>query len=838
MRKLLVLLVAIAAFGGRGFAQGGGGREHLDLDEGWKFHLGNAADPAKDFNYGVGNILAKTGDAANTCIQANFDDKDWADVQLPHDWAVGLPFAHSANDDVDAHGYHAIGGLFPQNSIGWYRKTFTVAKGDSGQRFVLQFDGIFRDSKVWINNCYLGGNFSGYTGSTYDITDFVHYGGKNTVVVRVDASQYEGWFYEGAGIYRHAWLNRYDPVHIAQEGGVFVHTSPAAGGTGVAAAAGGGTPNAGFGPVDVTIETTVDNNGLQDAQTTVVTYVTDRQGARVAQGTPMPLATGAGREGMVKTSLSLPQATWWSLDNPYLYRAVVLLRNGDRTIDSVCVRFGVRTVAVDKDKGLFLNGKPIKLQGVCCHQDHAGVGSALPDYLQYYRIGLLKEMGVNAYRTSHNAPTPELLDACDSLGMLVLDETRLLNSGLEYGTDFEHQILRDRNHPSIFMWSIGNEEWVIQATTTGKLVAQHQIQRQQLLDPTRTSTYAANEGNVYRGVNEVIPVRGFNYNLTGLDAYRKDHPDQPIMGTEVASTVSTRSIFERDTVNAYVPDYDSVFPPWASTAEYWWRIAAERPWFMGGFAWTGFDYRGEPTPYRWPDINSHFGIMDMCGFPKTVYYYYQSWWTDKDVLHIAPHWNWKGKEGKQIPVWVNSNADDVELFLNGRSLGKKAMPVNGHLEWMVAYAPGKLQVVAHKHGRKLTAVVETTGAPYRIVVAASKPALTAGGKDAVVLNCSIVDKQGREVPDAANLLRFAISGPAKITGVGNGNPSSHEPDQCPDGGWQRQLFGGKCQVILQSNTTNTPAAGGETPAKTSEVKLTVTGDGLLPAEAAVTCRQE
>ena len=446
------------------------GREHLDFDAGWKFHLGSAADPHQDFNYGIGNILAKTGDADNTCIKADFNDKDWADVQLPHDWAVALPFVHSTNDDVDAHGYHAIGGLFPQNSIGWYRKTFTITKADSGRRFVLQFDGIFRDSKVWINNCYLGGNFSGYTGSTYDITDFLHYGGKNTVVVRVDASQYEGWFYEGAGIYRHAWLNVYDPVHIAQEGGVFVHTAAASPGAPA-------DPRSTSGPVDVTIETTVGNQGLEDAQATVIAYVNDRQGARVAEGTASTLAVGAGREGMTKATLQLPKAVWWSIDNPYLYRAVVLVRSGDKTVDSVCVRFGVRTVTVDKDKGLFLNGEPVKLHGVCCHQDHAGVGSALPDYLQYYRIGLLKEMGVNAYRTSHNAPTPELLDACDSLGMLVLDETRLLNSGAEYGVDFERQILRDRNHPSVFMWSIGNEEWVIQGKTTGKLIAQHQIQR-------------------------------------------------------------------------------------------------------------------------------------------------------------------------------------------------------------------------------------------------------------------------------------------------------------------------------------------------------------------------
>jgi len=780
-------------------------RERVNFDGGWKFHLGNAADPKGDFNYGVGNILAKTGDADHTAIRMDFDDKDWADVQLPHDWAVALPFAHVANEDVDAHGYHAVGGLFPANSIGWYRKAFTVDRADSGRRFVLQFDGIFRDSKVWINNCYLGGHFSGYSGSAYDITDFLHYGGKNTIVVRVDASQYEGWFYEGAGIYRHAWLNVTDNLHLALRGGVFVHVAM------------------GSGSAAVTIESKVENTGLYDAGVTVSAYITDREGNRMGQSGEQPVVVSAGGGGGSIQTVSVVQPRMWSLDDPYLYRAVVLVRSGSSTVDSMTVRFGIRTITVDKDKGLFVNGVPVKVHGVCCHQDHAGVGSALPDYLQYYRIQLLKEMGVNAYRSSHNAPTPELLDACDSLGMLVLDETRLLNSGAEYGVDFEQQILRDRNHPSVFMWSIGNEEWVIQESVTGKLIAQHQLQRQRMLDPTRTATYAANVGNVFRGVNEVIPVRGFNYHLEEIDAYRKDHPDKPIIGTEMASTVSTRSILERDTVNAYVPDYDSVYPPWASTAEQWWRIAAGRDWFMGGFAWTGFDYRGEPTPFSWPDINSHFGIMDMCGFPKTVYYYYQSWWTDKDVLHIAPHWNWKGREGKLIPVWVNTNADNVELLLNGRSLGKKDMPRNGHLEWMVKYAPGKLEAVAYKKGRKLVSTVETTGEPYRIVVAASKPGLTADGKDAIVFNCSVVDKAGREVPDAAMLLHFAVSGGMRIIGVGNGDPSSHEPDQVADGNWQRHLFGGKCQVIVRS-TGITADAGG---------KLSVTGESVLPAQSSV-----
>ncbi|HZE85069.1 MAG TPA: glycoside hydrolase family 2 TIM barrel-domain containing protein, partial [Puia sp.] len=616
---------------------------------------------------------------------------------------------------------------------------------------------------------------------------------------RADASQYEGWFYEGAGIYRHAWLNSYDNLHVAAEGGLFVHADYSQG------------------RAAVSIETRTENNNIRATEGSVYSYISDREGRKLAQSKEEPLSLAVNASGTIRQGLSLDAPSLWSPENPYLYRATAIVRSGGRVVDSVTVRFGVRTITIDKDKGLFLNGKPLKIQGVCCHQDHAGVGSALPDYLQYYRIQLLKEMGVNAYRSSHNARTPELLEACDSLGMLVLDETRLLNSGEEYGRGWEQQILRDRNHPSIFMWSIGNEEWKIQESDIGKRIAQHQILKQQELDPYRTSTYAANIGNVYRGVNEVIPVRGFNYNLYGLDAYRKEHPDQPIMGTETASTVTTRGIYRKDTVNAYVPDYDSIYPPWASTAEQWWSIAAAREWFMGGFAWTGFDYRGEPTPFRWPDINSHFGIMDMCGFPKTVYYYYQSWWTDKDVLHIAPHWNWKGKEGQSIPVWVNSNADNVELFLNGKSLGKKDMPRNGHLEWIVNYAPGRLEAVAWKNGKKITALAETTTQPFRIVAKPSKAGLLADGRDATVLNISVVDRQGREVPDADNLLHFSVTGSAKIIGVGNGDPSSHEPDQYPGAGWQRHLFNGKCQVIIQSTNSM------------GEINFDVTAEGLQPA---------
>lgn len=757
------------------------GRKIIHFDNGWKFHLGNASDPHRDFNYGITNILAKSGESGNTGISENFDDTKWENVQLPHDWAIALPFKYINNGELNGHGYKAVGGLFPENSIGWYRKSFSINSTDSSGRYLLQLDGVYRDSKVWINGYYVGGNFSGYTGATYDITDFIRFGHKNVLVVRADATQPEGWFYEGAGVYRHAWLINVNDVHIDTRNGLFVHTQ-----------------NQGKDAV-VSIETNVTNNDLNAANAAVYTEITDRAGKVLQTSKGSPVNINVQSSQLVKQDLILKNPILWDLDNPYLYRAVAVVKVGGKEVDRVKVRFGVRTISVDANKGFFLNGKPIKIQGTSNHQDHAGVGSALPDYLQYYRINLLKEMGCNAYRTTHNPPTPELLDACDSLGMLVMDEIRLLTSGEEYTHQLESLVLRDRNHPSIYMWSIGNEENMEQHTDIGKRIAQNNLLLLKKLDPTRTVTYAANMGNVYHGVNEVIPVRGFNYNLNGADAYHKEHPLQPVIGTEVASTVSTRGIYIKDTVHCYVPDYDSVYPPWASTAEQWWTFAAKRDWFMGGFAWTGFDYRGEPTPYKWPNINSHFGIMDMCGFPKTVYYYYQSWWTNKDVLHIAPHWNWEGDEGKEKIVWVNTNADNVELFLNGRSLGKKDMPRNGHLEWIVKYEPGTLEAIAYKNGKKLTAKVETTGEPYRIVLTPSKILLTADGEDATIVNVSVKDKDGRDVPDARNLIHFDLSGTnASIIGVGNGDPSSHEADKCLVGEWQRHLYNGLAQVIIRA----------------------------------------
>ncbi len=755
-------------------------RERTNIDKDWRFAYGHAADPAKDFNYGVANIFSKSGKTEATPMSKDFVDTTWRHLDLPHDWAVELPFVEVDNFDVQSHGYKPVGGLFPETSVGWYKKQLHFDAADSGARFAVTFDGIFRDARVWINGFYLGNNESGYMGVTYDITDYIHFDKPNNLVVRVDATQYEGWFYEGAGIYRHIWLEKYHNLHFANWGGVFVQADV----TGEEAI--------------ITVETEVVNETQSPANAEVYAVVMDRNGKELERSEIQSIVLGLNGKASIKHQLTLTNPNIWDLDNPYLYRVKTVLLLDGKPIDHQVEKFGIRTIEIDPKRGVVLNGMPIKIKGTNNHQDHAGVGSAMPDYLQYYRIKLLKEMGSNAYRASHNPPTPELLEACDSLGMLVMDETRLLNSSPEHMDQFEKLIKRDRNHPSIFMWCIGNEEGWIQQNSVGKRLALTMLAKQKELDPTRTSTYAADLANVYNGINTVIPVRGFNYREYGMVPYHKDHPNQPVIGTEMGSTVTTRGIYQVDSLKGYLPDQDLSHPWWASLAEEWWPIVAENDWHLGGFIWTGFDYRGEPTPFTWPNVNSHFGVMDVCGFPKNLYYYYKSWWADEDVLHISPHWNWAGREGETIDVWVNSNAEKVELFLNGKSLGTKKMKPNSHLQWQVKYAPGELKAVATRGGRTFKASQVTTGAPVQIKLLPDRQMLRADGKDATVVNAVVLDRNGNEVPTANNPIYFELDGDSEIIGVGNGDPSSHEDDQASN----RSLFNGKCQMVLQAGESS------------------------------------
>ncbi len=773
---ILLLVSALSLIGTTTHAQTA--RKKISFDDGWKFHLGNAANPKKDFNYGLANLFWKAGSAGNTPIAKNFKDSSWQQITVPHDWEVTLPFENANNRDLSNHGFKTIGSEHPENTIGWYRKSFQLQPADSGNKYTIQFDGVFRDCKVFLNEHYLGGNFSGYSGFELDVTDYLSFREKNVLTVRVDASQFEGWFYEGAGIYRHVWLNQMHPVHIASDG-VFVYTTKVVNNI-----------------ATVSNEISVQNEAYEGKKCSVSAFIIDKNGKQVATFKQQDASLSVNEKKTLTFNATVNNPNLWDIENPYLYKQISLVKSEGKTIDSVVTKFGIRTLKIDNEKGLFLNGKPIKIKGTCNHQDHAGVGTAVPDSLQYYRIRLLKEIGSNAYRTTHHAPTPEVLDACDELGMLVLDENRLLGSSAEVMSQFTRLITRDRNHPSVFMWSLANEEIYTHKTDIGKRIALTLIAKQKELDHTRTCTYAANLGNVSTGVNQVIPVRGFNYFLDEMDAYRKSNPSQPTIGSEFASTCTSRGIYKIDTVSGYMPDYD---PNNKNSAERWWTMTYDRDWIMGGFAWTGFDYRGEPVPYRWPCINSHFGIMDMCGFPKNIYYYYQSWWSNKDVLHIYPHWNWKGQEGQPIKVACNTNAEEVELFLNDKSLGKKAMKKNGHLEWMVNYEPGVLKAVAIKNGKRLEAKQVTTGEAYEIVATPSKTTIDANGKDVVLINYTVKDKNGNDVPDAMNLLSFKISSGARIIGVGNGDPSSHEPDQFIEGNYQRKLFNGKCQIIIQSD---------------------------------------
>ena len=757
-------------------------QEKISMDEDWKFHFGNSSNPDKDFGFGSTLIMHKSNVFESTIVSPKFIDTTWSRINIPHDWVVELPFVKSETHEMDSHGYKPVGNIYPETSIGWYRKHFMVDKSKSDKRFEIQLDGIYRNTTIWVNGFYVGTNFSGYIGKSYDITNTIDFENENVIVIRVDATQNEGWFYEGAGIYRHVWLNCTNKIFIPEEGH-YVH-SVLKGKDAI-----------------VSIETEVHNSNLFSTNASFYSYVTDRNGKILGKTKDQKITLDAEKSIAINQKINIKNARLWTLEDPYLYRVVSVIKSGNRILHEKKTKFGIKAIKFDSNEGFFLNGKHIKIQGTNNHQDHAGIGSALPDFMQYYRINLLKKMGSNAYRTSHNPPTPELLEACDSLGILVLDEQRLLNSSQEYSDQFQRLIKRDRNHPSVFLWSIGNEEQNIQGNDFGKKIAQSLLYIQKELDPSRTSTYAADMGNVFKGVNEVIPIRGFNYREFAVADYHRDHPNQPLLGTEMGSTVTTRGIYEKDSIRAYVPDQDIIAPWWASKAETWWKLAAENNYWQGGFVWTGFDYRGEPTPYKWPNINSHFGIMDMCGFPKNIYYYYKSWWTKEDVLHISPHWNWPNKIGQPIDVWVNSNADDVELFLNGKSLGKKIMPRNSHLQWEVNYEPGTLQAIAHKKGKELLTKIETTKVAEQIVLTPNKEVVKANGKDGIVVNVSFLDSEYKEVPDANNLIQFSISGDAKIIGVGNGDPSSHESDKCEDEKWQRSAFNGKCQVIIQAGKT-------------------------------------
>lgn len=733
-------------------------REQILIDSNWHFAFGHPYDTDKDFNHGTAyfSYNAKAGNGDGPAAKT-FDDRAWRLLDLPHDWAVEQSFSENASY---SHGFKAAGKGYPDKNIGWYRKIITIPDADLGRFISLKFDGVFRNSKVWFNGHFLGTEESGYNGFEYDVTAYVNYGGENTIAVRVDASMEEGWFYEGAGIYRHVYLQKTDPLHVAANG-TYVTTAITKG------------------AATVTAHATIENKGTYKGRMAVEQSVLDSSGKLVAAVTEQYEAPDFYKATTVVSNLNIKNPALWDIDTPNLYTLITIIKQDGKTADHYETSFGIRSIRFDADQGFFLNGKPLKLKGTNNHQDHAGLGTALPDELQYFRIKKLKEMGSNAYRCSHHPPTPELLEACDKLGMLVIDETRLMGVNFHLD-DVKHMIERDRNHPSIICWSVGNEEWAIEGNITGERITKVMQGYAKSLDTTRPVTVGISSG-FKSGISSVVEIMGYNYLGNGdIDAHRAEFKAQPGMGTEEGSTFATRSIYFTDDALHYQSAYDKKPRPSFFSIEEGWKFYAARPYLAGMFIWTGFDYRGEPTPYGWPSVTSYFGMMDVCGFPKDNVYYLRSWWGKEPVLHILPHWNWNGLEGKEIDVWAYSNCDEVELLLNKKSLGKKKMDQYGHLEWKVPYKAGTLEAIGYKDGKKiLTDTRKTTGKAEKIKLTAHKTLLTKFN-DVAIATVEVIDKNGMHVPIADNEITFEVKGGGKIIGVGNGNPTSLEKDKFID----------------------------------------------------------
>lgn len=741
----------------------------------------------------LGDVLlgyAKTSEGSNAPAEPLFNDRGWQTVHLPHDYVIEGHFTPTANE---SHG-------FLPTPPAWYRNTFTLPASDKGKTAWLYFEGIFRDSNIWLNGQYLGNHLSGYTSFFLDITKVAHFGGKNVLAIHVDPGSYEGWWYEGGGIYRHVWLMTTNPVHIPQWA-TFVTSEVV------------GEDVAHPSLAQVNIQTRVENKTNGETSCQVTFRVLDAEGHLVAQ-TDRALALPANGKRDISMQMPLRQPHLWSLENPYLYKLQVTVLRDGHSIDGDETNFGVRTIRFDPNKGFFLNGTRVELQGTCNHQDFVGVGIGMPESLLYWRIRKLKEMGSNAYRCSHNPPAPELLDACDRLGMLVMDENRHLgdvytpktppNAPYSDLSDLASMVLRDRNHPCVIMWSLCNEEG-IQGTEAGERMGAAMKKVVKALDPTRPVTAAMN-GDWGRGLTHVLDVQGINYFYGEYDTFHASHPDMPLFGSEIGSDVSDRGIYANDPKKGYVSAYNGV--------EHTWKSVVTRPFVEGGFVWTGFDYKGEPSPYGWPCVNSHFGLMDMCGFPKDDYFYYKAWWDQEHPLvHIFPHWNWPGKEGQSINVWCYSNCDAVELFLNGKSLGRKEMPKYEHVSWQVPYTPGLLEAEGYRDGMVVaTDRVETTGPPAAIRLSTSTPTMKADEEEVGLVEVAIVDANGRVVPTADNLVHFRVTGAGRIAGVGNGDPSDHDPDQAN----YRRAFNGLCMLVVRASN------------RSGSVEVEATSEGLKP----------
>ncbi len=773
-------------------------RDKVLFNNGWSFSLGYAGDMAKDFSHGteyfsyVAKILSNNGNEGP--VSPSFDDSSWQKVSLPHDWVVDLPFAAEASH---SHGYKCVGWRYPASSVGWYRKKFNVPESDRGKRILIEFEGIFRDSEVFCNGIYLGHERSGYASSVYDLTEYLDYGADNLITVRVDASLEEGWYYEGAGIYRNVYLHKTGKTAIEPYGVSLKEYR--------------------FNPsrtaCTVVSEIRVGKVGAESGYLVAQTLL-DADGKSVAT------VFSDSSASVLELEVSSPRL--WSVDNPYLYTLRTCLYKGDYGIENLLdeydVRIGIRSADFDPRQGFLLNGYRVELKGCDLHLDHAGVGTGVPDELWRYKLLQLKKYGFNAIRSAHNPASPAMLDLCDELGFLVIDENRMMGTGREHFDLVERMIRRDVNHPSVILWSIGNEEWAVEYGPKGRDIAGRMTDFIHSIDSTRPVTY----GNC--GGRDTLPgvdVFGYNYIVQNpIEDFRTRYPDHAAIGTEETTGSGTRGVYVTDadkgrmvSLNRSGVDRDGTngsdsgmqFTPAGhvlNVIERGWKYYSSRPWLGGLFYWTGFDYRGEPSPLSWPATGSQFGILDYCGFPKDEAFYLKSCWVDEPMVYVAPSWGLNTYEGRPVDLWVYSNCDEVQLTLNGKSLGKKSVPRYGHISWPVTYKSGKLVATGLKNGKKIVEqVLETPGMPVSLRVESSKQTLRPDGQDVVVLDFTVLDEKGREVPGAAVALSVSVSSNVRILGWGNGDPAFkvlERPVAGTSGPFSIQTFSGKAQLLLRS----------------------------------------
>jgi beta-galactosidase len=771
------------------------GERKLSFDSSWQFNLGDVPNAQS----------------------ASFDDSTWRSLDLPHDWSIELPFNQKSAAGA--------GGGYLDGGTGWYRKTFTLPQSMTGKKVFIDFDGVYMNSDVWINGHDLGVHPYGYTSFQYDLTPYLNFDGSaNVIAVKVVNNQPTSRWYSGSGIYRNVWLEVTNPVHV-DNWGTYVTT-----------------PN-------ITTNADLTNSAEVDAATAVVNETADNQTVLLTSTvldsnnntvatTTSSNAIAAGGTYKFAHVLNVSDAKLWSIDTPTLYTLKTEVSIGGNVVDTYNTSFGIRSFNFDPNTGFSLNGKSMKIQGVCLHQDLGSLGSSVNYAAIYRQLQIMKSMGVNAVRTSHNPPAPELLDAADILGIMVMDEAFDMwgtsKNSNDYGKyfnqkapdgltwaqkDIQSMVNRDKNHASVIIWSIGNE---ISDTKTaaGVTTAKNLRDWVKAIDTTRPVTCAIaywDTINTYsQQVNALMDIAGYNYGESKYDSDHAAYPNRVILGTETVSEFSSRGVYHFPVNSTKTwSDYQSSAYGTSTnfrTAEDAWYQDKNRSFVAGEFIWTGFDYIGEPTPYSWPAKSSYFGAVDTAGFPKDEYYFYKSQWTTTPMVHILPSWNWQ--TGQTIPVWAYTNAATVELFLNGKSLGVQTNNPNGptfHLAWNVAYEPGTLKAVAKDKDGNVVATneVKTAGDAAKIVLKEDRSLIKSDGQDLAFIEADVVDKDGNLVPNADNLINFTVTG-GKIVGVDNGNPIDHSSYQASS----RNAFSGKALVIVQS----TNAAG----------KITVTASSAQP----------